>query len=165
MTGRGDVLADLVVHLREGIDRQLTTTPGAALHWRPAREMNSIGDTVWHIARWLDLCDSWLRDAAPETQHWIADGWAERTGYDPRGVGTDGLGVLSGYSFAEVEAIPKLRADQLRTYLGRVSDALVSRLRGTDDAAVKRYSSVIEGALGHLGEIATLRALYDRRTV
>jgi len=162
VTGRGEVLADFVTDLRVGIERQLATTPEPALHWRPAREMNSIGDTVWHVARWLDLCDSWLRNAAPETQHWIADGWAERTGYDPRGVGTDGLGVLSGYAFAEVEAIPKLRADQLRKYLGAVCDAVVPRLRATDDASVKRYVSVVEGALGHLGEIATLRALYER---
>ena len=108
MTGRGEVLADLITDLRAGIERHLATTPEPALHWRPAREMNSIGDTVWHVARWLDLCDSWLRNAAPETQHWIADGWAERTGYDPRGVGTDGLGVLSGYGFAEV--VDKLAA-------------------------------------------------------
>src|SRR5260370_26685495 len=92
VTGRGEVLADLVVDLRAGLERQLASTPEGALHWRPAREMNSIGDTVWHVARWLDLCDSWLRNAAPETQHWIADGWAARTGYDPRGVRTDGLG-------------------------------------------------------------------------
>ncbi len=93
---RGDVLADLVIDLRAGLDRQLTTTPEAALHWRPAREMNSIGDTVWHVARWLDLCDSWLRNSAPETQHWIADGWAGRTGYDPRGVGPDRPGLPNG---------------------------------------------------------------------
>ena len=160
---RGEVLAELVADLRGGIERELAKTPEAALHWRPAREMNSIGDTVWHVARWLDLCESWLRNASPETQHWIADGWAERTGYDPRGVGTGGLGVVSGYTFAEVEALPKLRADQLRSYLGAVTDALIPRLRATDDGSVKRYASVIEGGLGHLGEIATLRALYDRR--
>ena len=163
MSGRGDVLADFVTDLRSGIERQLAGMPEAALHWRPAREMNSIGDTVWHVARWLDLCDSWLRNAAPETQHWIADGWAARTGYDPRGIGTDGLGAISGYTFSEVETIPKLRADQLRAYLGTACDAIVPRLRAADDAAVKRYASVIEGALGHLGEIATLRALFERQ--
>jgi len=162
VTGRGDVLGDFVTDLRASIERQLATLPEPALHWRPARDMNSIADTIWHVARWLDLCDSWLRNAAPETQHWIADGWAERTGYDPRGVGTDGLGVLSGYAFAEVEAIPKLRADQLRAYLAAVCDAVVPRLRATDDAGAKRYATVVEGALGHVGEISTLRALYDR---
>lgn len=163
MTGRGELLAELVVDLRAGIERQLARTPEPALHWRPAREMNSIGDTVWHVARWLDLCDAWLRNAAPETERWIADGWAERTGYDPRGVGTDGLGVVSGYTFAEVEAIPKLRADQLTAYLGSVCDAIAPRLRAADDASAKRYVGVIEGSLGHLGEIAALRTLYERQ--
>lgn len=126
--------------------------------------MNSIGDTVWHIARWLDLLDMWLRGATSETQRWLADGWAERTGYDPRGLGTDGLGAISGYTFAEVEAIPKLRADQLRAYLGAVCAALIPRLRDADDATATRYGGAVQGAFGHLGEIAALRTLYARRS-
>ncbi|HEY8807617.1 MAG TPA: DinB family protein [Candidatus Limnocylindria bacterium] len=163
MSSRGEVLAEWVGDLRTALERQLGRTPEAALHWRPAREMNSIADTVWHISRWLDLASSWLENGAPETQHWIKDGWAERTGYDPRGVGTDGLGVVSGYTFAEVEAIPKLRGDQLRAYLGAVCEDLIPRLRAADDATAHRYKSVIQGTFGHLGEIATLGTLYDRR--
>ena len=142
MSGSGALMADWVGDLRAGIERQLGRTPEAALHWRPAREANSIGDTVWHIARWLDLVVMWLANAAPETQHWIGDGWAARTGYDPRGLGTDGLGAISGYTFSEVEAIPKLAA--------------------VDDAVARRYKGVVQGAFGHLGEIAALRALYER---
>lgn len=117
MSAQGELLAEWIGDLRGALERQLARTSDAALHWRAARETNSIGDTVWHVARWLDLVTMWLSNAAPETQHWIADGWAARTGYDPRGIGTDGLGAISGSSFAEVEAIPKLRADQLHEYL------------------------------------------------
>jgi hypothetical protein len=156
------MLADWVTDLRALIERQLARTPDAALHWRPARETNSIGDTVWHIARWLDLVSMWLQNAAPERQHWMADGWAERTGYDPRGVGTDGLGAISGYTFAEVEAIPKLRADQLREYLGAVCDDVIPRLRGADDTAAQRYKGVVQGTFAHLGEIAAIRTLHER---
>jgi hypothetical protein len=92
-----------------------------------------------------------------------ADGWAARTGYDPRGIGTDGLGVLSGYTFAEVEAIPKLRGDQLRAYLAAVCDDVIPRLRRVDDAAAHRYQDVVQGTFGHLGEIAALRTLFERR--
>ena len=163
MTTPGEMLADWVTDLHVLIERQLARTPDAALHWRPARETNSIGDTVWHIARWLDLVCMWLQNAAPERQHWMADGWAERTGYDPRGVGTDGLGAISGYSFAEVEAIPKLRADQLREYLDAVCDDVIPRLRGADDTAAQRYKGVVQGTFSHLGEIATIRTLYERQ--
>lgn len=158
-----EMLADWVTDLHALIERQLARTPDPALHWRPARETNSIGDTVWHIARWLDLVCMWLQNAAPERQHWMADGWAERTGYDPRGVGTDGLGAISGYSFAEVEAIPKLRADQLREYLNAVCDDVIPRLRGADDTAAQRYKGVVQGTFSHLGEIATIRTLYERQ--
>jgi hypothetical protein len=118
---------------------------------------------VWHVARWLDLVTMWLDHSAPERQHWIADGWAERTGYDPSGIGTDGLGAISGYSFAEVEAIPKLRADQLVAYLAAVCDDLVPRLRAADDATAQRYKGVVQGTFGHLGEIAALGTLYERQ--
>jgi hypothetical protein len=157
------MLAEWVADLRSALERQLGRTPEMALHWRPAREMNSIGDTVWHVARWLDLVAMWLQNGSPERQHWIADGWVERTGYDPRGVGTDGLGAISGYTFAEVEAIPALRGDQLRQYLAAVCDDVIPRLREADDAAARRYKGVIQGTFGHLGEIAALRTLYARQ--
>ena len=163
MSAPGEMLAEWVTDLHAVIERQLVRTPDAALHWRPARETNSIGDTVWHIARWLDLVCMWLQNAAPERQHWMADGWAERTGYDPRGVGTDGLGAISGYTFAEVEAIPKLRADQLREYLGAVCEDVIPRLRNADDAAAQRYKGVVQGTFVHLGEIAAIRTLHERQ--
>ncbi len=156
------MLAEWVDDLRGALERRLARIPEAALHRRPAREMNSIGDTVWHVARWLDLVTMWLDNSAPERQHWIADGWAERTGYDPRGTGTDGLGTISGYSFAEVEALPKLRTDQLLGYLGAVCDDLVPRLRAADDATAHRYTGVVQGTFGHLGEIAALATLFGR---
>jgi hypothetical protein len=160
---QGEMLADWVVDLRASLERQLGQTPEAALHWRPAREMNSIGDTVWHVSRWLDLIAMQLGNGAPETQHWIKDGWADRTGYDPRGVGTDGLGAITGYTFAEVDAIPKLGADQLREYLGSVCEAVIPRLRGADDTAAQRYKRVVQGSLGHVGEIAALRTIHERQ--
>ena len=163
MSARGELLAEWIADLRASIERQLARTPEAALHWRPARETNSIADTVWHITRWLDLVAMWLQHAAAERQHWIADGWAERTGYDPRGLGTDGLGAISGYTFDEVEAIPQLRADQLLGYLGAVCDDVIPRLRATDDASAQRYKGVVQGIFGHLGEIAALRTLYERQ--
>src|SRR5437867_2070622 len=148
-----------------GLRRRVKDLDEDALEWRADDRGNNVRETVWHMARWIDVLTRFLAGTQPSTERWFMDGWAERTGYDPRGVGTDGLGVLSGYTFAEVEAIPKLRADQLRGYLGTVCDALVPRLRAADDAGAKRYASVVQGALGHLGEIATLRALYDRRAV
>jgi hypothetical protein len=163
VSAQGELLAEWIDDLRGALERQLGRTPDAALHWRPARETNSIADTVWHVARWLDLVTMWLSNAAPETQHWIADDWAARTGYDPRGIGTDGLGAISGYSFAEVEAIPKLRADQLREYLTAVCDDVIPRLRAADRETAQRYKGVVQGTFGHVGEIAALRTLYERQ--
>ena len=76
---------------------------------------------------------------------------------------TAGTGAISGYTFSEVETIPKLRADQLRAYLGAVCDDVIPKLAAVDDAVARRYKGVVQGAFGHLGEIAALRALYERQ--
>ena len=96
-----------------------------ALNWQPDTEANNIAVTVWHIARALDwLGVTVLGGQPPEDQIWHDMGWAERTGYDPRGHGSHGLGTLGGYTQAEVKEVPLLSADQLLTYLDQARDSL-----------------------------------------
>src|SRR5712691_12941248 len=88
-----------------------------ALEWRADDRGNNIRETVWHMGRWIDVLKRLLDGTQPPTERWFTAGWAERTGYDPRGIGDDGLGVLSGYTFEEVLAIPRLSASELLQYL------------------------------------------------
>jgi hypothetical protein len=61
---------------------------------------------------------------------WHTGGWATRTGYDPTGTGHQGLGVLTGDTWAEVTQVPALSAAALLDYLGQVTDRLHQALDG-----------------------------------
>jgi len=138
-----------------------------ALEWRADDRGNNVRETVWHMARWIDVLTRILGGTQPSTERWFTDGWAQRTSYDPRGIGDDGLGALTGYTFQEVLAIPRLTATDLVRYLDSVIGPLAQRLRALqeDDAsarAVRRATGILQGCLGHLGEIDALLAIRKR---
>jgi DinB superfamily len=176
MTGV-EVLADLVAALVEGIHQAVTGLSREELTWRPDAEGNSIGVTVWHCSRGLDVLNvRFLEQQPAEAEQWHTQGWAEKTGYDPRGIGSGGLGMLSGYTQEEVAAIPVLPAAELLTYLDQVAEALRQHLRSMPEAALAQPSRVaggrqtayqlikeiVLGCVGHLGEIEALKAMQTR---
>ena len=138
-----------------------------ALEWRADDRGNNVRETVWHMARWIDLLTCILGGTQPSTERWFTDGWAQRTGYDPRGIGDDGLGVMTGYTFQEVLKIPRLTATELVRYLDSVVGPLAQRLRALpdDEAAarsVRRATGILQGCFAHIGEIDALLAIRER---
>lgn len=137
------------------------------LEWRADDRGNNVRETVWHMARWIDVLTRSLGGTQPSTERWFTDGWAQRTGYDPRGIGDDGLGALTGYTFQQVLAIPRLNATELVRYLDSVIAPLAQRLRAFPDdeaaaRAVRRASSILQGCFAHVGEIDALLAIRHR---
>jgi len=176
MTGL-EVLADLVAALVEGIHQAMTGLSPEELTWRPDAQANSIGVTVWHCSRGLDVLNvRFLEQQPAEAEQWHTQGWAKKTGYDPRGIGSGGLGMLSGYTQEEVAAIPVLPAAELLAYLDQVSEALRQHLGSMPEAALAQPSRVaggrhtayqlikeiVLGCVGHLGEIEALKAMQNR---
>jgi ketosteroid isomerase-like protein len=172
-----EMLADLVASLAEGIHQAVTGLSALELAWRPDAEGNSIGVTVWHCSRGLDVLKVRFLECKPaEAEQWHTQGWAEKTGYDPCGIGTGGLGILSGYTQEEVTAIPLLSAEELLAYLDQVSEALRRHLlslpqgalsqptmfAGENLTAYQLIKSIVLGCIGHLGEIQALKALQIR---
>jgi hypothetical protein len=138
-----------------------------ALEWRADDRGNNVRETVWHMARWIDVLTRFQDGTQPSTERWFTDGWAQRTGYDPRGIGDDGLGALTGYTFQEVLAIPRLNATELVRYLDSVIGPLAQRLRALPDneagaRAVRRATGILQGCFGHVGEIDALLAIRER---
>ena len=138
-----------------------------ALEWRADDRGNNVRETVWHMARWIDLLSRILGGTQPSTERWFTDGWAQRTGYDPRGIGDDGLGVMTGYTFQEVLKIPRLTATELVRYLDSVIGPLAQRLRALPDdeaaaRAVRRATGILQGCFAHIGEIDALLAIRER---
>lgn len=168
------VLVEWAFDLEEELAARLELMSPDELHWQPHPDANSPGVTVWHVARWLDVLATVLLPDPPQREDlWHSRGWAERTGYEPRGVGFLGLGTLTGYSPEEMRAVPKLDADDLHAYLAQAVDALVDELRSTGDAVTEPrpalgaspfslVGSTLQGSFGHVGEIDALVALRDR---
>lgn len=150
-----------------GIRRRVVGLDESALEWRADDRGNNIRETVWHMARWVDVLERLLSGSDAASERWIVDGWAARTGYDPRGLGDDGLGALSGYTFDEVLGIPRLSGEELLSYLDSVIPPLARRLRAPADdetaaKMVRRATGILKGCFGHIGEIDALLAIRER---
>ena len=172
-----EMLADLVTTLSKGIHKEVAGLSVPELTWQPDAQGNSIGVTVWHMSRGLDVLKvRFLEQQQAHAEQWFTQGWARKTAYDPRGMGTGGLGILSGYTQEEVAAIPVLSAEELLAYLDQVSDALCQYLLSLPEAMLSQSSmflgarltayqvikEILLGCVGHLGEIEALKALQTR---
>ncbi|MEM7347498.1 MAG: DinB family protein, partial [Chloroflexota bacterium] len=161
----------------EDMHQEITDLAPDVLAWQPDPEANSIGVTLWHVSRWLDLITvRAIQNRPPEEEQWHTQGWTEKTGYDPRGVGLNGFGAITGYSLAEVKAVPKLTAPDLLGYLDQVSGALQDQLRTISTGTLHQPSPgldgsrtiynwvkpILKGCFRHAGEIQALKALQSR---
>lgn len=149
------------------VREQLKNLDDDVLEWRADDRGNNVRETVWHMARWIDLLTRVLDGTQPSTERWFTDGWAQRTGYDPRGIGDSGLGTMTGYTFEEVLKIPRLGATELIRYLDSVVGPLAQRLRALPDGdgaprSVRRVTGILQGCFAHLGEIDALLAIRER---
>jgi hypothetical protein len=174
-----DVVQDLLNNLETGVREEIVGLTPDQLRWRPQPEANSIGVTVWHCTRWLDvLATQILGDRPSDDELWFREGWAERTAHDPRGRGYRGLGVITGYSQDDVATVPELSAADFLLYFGQVCSALKVELaalpngdmtvtasgHGGGRSVYARVTPLLQGCFGHLGEIAALRAMQARVT-
>ena len=177
-----ELYADLIATLTAGIHGEIGELSPQELDWQPDAEGNSIGVTVWHVSRWFDVTARVFQERPPEEELWLTQGWAERTGYNPEGIGYRGLGALTGYTQPEVGAIPHLSATDLLAYLDQSSEALQAYLLalpsfeplrqpvagwGRETPVIKQdlLKVVFMGCAGHLGEIKALRAMMKRAQV
>ena len=184
-----ELLAEWVQDLAHEVRNEIATLSLEELTWQPDARGNSIGVTVWHFSRWLDflLVRGFLNQPA-EAEQWHTRGWREKTGYDPRGIGYEGWGALTGYTWDEVEAIPTLLANDLLTYLDQSAAAMhdfiltlsterlhqpiaglggggpmyTPRFGGTTGTAYQWLKMVIKGSQRHLGEIQAFKAMQAR---
>jgi DinB superfamily len=171
------VLATWLADLVAMVHQHIADLTAEELAFQPDPQGNSIGVTVWHFSRWLDVVGRAFAGQPPSGELWHTRGWAARTGYDPTGIGDYGLGVLTGYSWAEVTKVPTLSAAELLDYLGQVTQRLVQALDGMSTEVLhgpapglggvrSRYSwlsTVLQGSFGHVGEIEALNAMRTRR--
>jgi hypothetical protein len=172
------IFIDLLEAQNKGVNA-FTDLAAEGLHWRPHPEANSIGITIWHVARVADFVLTVRLEGQPaEAQRWFTTGWQEQTGYDPRGIGAGGMGILTGYSQEEVAALPPLSGEQLLSYHGQVYADLLAHVRQLTDEQLDQpvpgageqksiyfwLRVILLDATRHLGEMQALQFLWQRHS-
>jgi hypothetical protein len=172
-----DVLIDLLEDNRRRLHRVMGEMSHECLYYKPDPGGNSIAVTLWHMGRLFDVFltqQVYGRPAGDEC--WFSQGWARRTGYDPRGIGRDGWGSVNDYTPDEVAAIPRLGVEQLLAYFDDVHAAVKTHLQNTPIDELLTAAAGFEGRYSkyqclqmalldnarHLGEIYALKAMWER---
>jgi hypothetical protein len=173
-----DVLIDLLEDNRRRLYRGLDEMSDDCVFWRPEHNANNIIVTMWHMARILDVfLTLQTKGCISEDECWFRYGWAERTGYDPRGIGQNGWGMLTGYSQEEVAAMPLLTREEVLGYLNDVYDTVKDFLANTPIEKLEMSGVGFEGKysqyqcvqmalldnIRHLGEIFAIQSSWKRR--
>jgi GNAT superfamily N-acetyltransferase len=172
-----ETLIDMLEDNRRRVIRALNTMTDACLDWKPEIGANNILITLWHMGRILDVfLTRQARGLEAENECWFRLGWVEQTGYDPRGKGQNGWGMLTGYTKEDVAAMPSLARQQVMGYLNEVYDSVIEFLAQTPEKELflpgagfeGRYSQYqcIQMALldnvRHLGEMFAIKSSWDR---
>jgi hypothetical protein len=173
-----DVIVDLLEDNRRRLHRFMEQVDDGCLYWTPDPGANSIGVTVWHMGRLMDVfLTRQARGEPAENECWNRDGWAQRTGYDPRGIGRDGWGTVNGYSRQEVAAIPRFGKAELLAYFDDVHDRVTAYVAQTPMVELQTPGTGFEGRFSqyqciqmalmdnarHLGESYALKAMWERQ--
>jgi hypothetical protein len=172
-----DVLIDLLEDNRRRVHRAFGAMTDDCLVWQPEAGANSITITLWHMARMLDVFLTRQAQGKPaEEECWFQQGWAAQTGYDPRGRGQNGWGMLTGYTVEEAAAVPPLTREQALGYLDQVYDRVEEYLAGTSIKALLAPAAGFDGKYSkyqciqmalmdnvrHLGEIFAIKSRWER---
>jgi hypothetical protein len=173
-----EVLIDLLEDNRRRLHRGLSKMSDDCVLWKPESEANSITITIWHMARIFDVfLTQQAKGDLPEEECWFRNGWEEQTGYDPRGIGQNGWGMLTGYTQEEVTAIPQLKREQVLEYLDEVYDSVKEYLASISMEKLQTPGAGFDGEytiyqciqmalldnVRHLGEIFAIEARWNRQ--
>jgi hypothetical protein len=191
-----ELIACWIDELQRQVRMRVGELTADELAWRADPGGNSVGVTVWHFSRWLDFMLVCAFEGRPQgEQQWFARGWATRTGYDPRGIGEQGYGTLTGYTLEEVDRVPQLTAEELLSYLGQTAGALRAYVLALEPAELRQaagssvtpepdgavrprptrtdeerarldwLTGILTGCFRHSGEIEALNAIRRRTAV
>ena len=123
MQNAKDILLDLMDTYKRGIHTSLEGLTPEALTFQPDDEANHIAVTIWHLARVMDaVYVHRMFGLDAENELWFTQGWAEKYNYDPRGKGSNKLGMLTGAQ--GMRAARKISSQYFCVFVDRTSLSL-----------------------------------------
>ena len=157
--------------VQEDLQLSLDGMTARELKFRPVPEANSMAWLAWHIARAQDVRASHLTD---REQLWISDGWHARFGLsaDPRETGR-------GHTNAQVATVRPPDAETLQHYCRAAHERARAYVRSLPPDGARRVVAspedgsgttagaillrMVYGGLAHVGQLAYVRGLVERR--
>lgn len=173
-----DILLDLLQSYKDGVDAVLKDIPAEALTFQPDPEANHIAVTMWHLGRIMDMVVVMrIQNKTIEEEQWFVNDWMNKTGYDPRGKGSRGLGVLIGFSVEEMLQVPVLSLDDMKKYFDETLSALnnivkdlspeqLSEKAPGGDPQRSYYEWVkicLSDGIRHTGEMLAIKSMWERK--
>jgi len=162
-----DVLIDGYKRIPGSVEHVAKGLKQADLDWRPAKDANSIGWTLWHATRGED---AQISDLMGEKQLWIADGWHKK--FDrPADPGDTGF----GHKPKQLAAFKSPPASVLIGYQKAVTKRSIKYLKSLKSSDLARelnepwfqplptvgvrLMSILEDSVLHGGEASYIRGL------
>ncbi|HEX7102500.1 MAG TPA: DinB family protein [Nitrolancea sp.] len=153
------------------IGNQVVDLPEDVFHRRPGSSLNPISFSYFHLLRVWDVDLNWIvKGLAPKNDAWHRGGFSEKSGYSPDGKGVRGMGIGTGFTDEDVDAMNVSRAllqeyqqqlmDETEAYLNGASDDELNRevapLPNAPDrpaTCAQRLQHAMNHALSHAGEL------------
>src|SRR5438874_2417663 len=165
-----DLIVDVLSRVDEELRRTLDALSAEQLAFRPHEASNSIGWLAWHLTR---VMDDHVSELAGVPQAWIEQRWHERFG-KPADASDTGF----GYGPAEVAALRVDGPEVLIEYFAAVYERSIAYIKTVECSdldrvidrswdppvtAGVRLNSVVNDCTQHVGQMAYLRGLVERR--
>src|SRR6185437_6075667 len=128
------------------VEKQVVELPEDLFQQRPGQSLNPVSFSYFHLLRVWDLDLNWvIKGQGAEGDAWHRGGFSEKAGYTPDGKGTRGLGIGTGFTDAEVDAM-RISRDVLHAYQQQLIAETREYLNGADDAELNREVAPLPNA-------------------
>ncbi len=170
-----EIYREQIADLSAALAIQTTEIADDLLYTRPGAKLNPVGFLYWHLLRVWDFDLALSAGTSPTEDIWHRGDYAERSGYQPDGLGLRGTGMGVGYTDAQVDAV-RVPTDILIAYHQQLLAETTALLATADDATLRasrpspanpgqqitgtaRLQHTVSHSHGHLGEIRFIKGM------
>jgi hypothetical protein len=128
------------------IETQISDLPDDLFQQRPGPSLNPVSFSYFHLLRVWDLDLNWIvKGLGPRQDAWHRGGFAEKSGYSPDGKGARRMGIGTGYTDDDVDAVQVSRS-VLEEYHRQLAAETEEYLRGASDEELNREVAPLPNA-------------------
>ncbi len=144
--GMADDYLSQIKSMSDFVEGQVSDMPDDLFNKRPGTSLNPVAFSYFHLLRVWDLDLNWIiKGQGPQGDAWHRGGFSEKAGYNPDGKGMRGLGIGTGFTDADVDAM-NISRDVLQAYQRQILAETEEYLGGADDAELNRKVAPLPNA-------------------